>query len=229
MGGRGVGTKRGNHEQLLAHKIRVGLDFGLCLSMIRGGSRRMELRLMRTSLEDLRPVEARLLVRVGTAVHGDAVLAGRHAVARHLLAAHVARVLLLAHDRSHVPPVRVAVIKSTHAARTRELTLVTTHVVHAVLDGDNAKGVDNVLAAHVAQAVEVVQVAAVLHRGLLLGLLVLLDVSLGVGQVAGAGGVATADGALLEVTLEDVASRKGVAAEHTHVGAVASVYTKPSQ
>lgn len=56
-----------------------------------------------------------------------------------------------------------------------------------------------------------------------LGLLVLLNVSLRVGQVASSRGVTTADGALLEVTLEDITSGKRIAAQDTHVRAVAGV------
>ena len=44
-----------------------------------------------------------------------------------------------------------------------------------------------------------------------------------VGQMAGAGRIATANGAFLEVALEDIASRKGIVAENAHVGAVAGV------
>ena len=53
--------------------------------------------------------------------------------------------------------------------------------------------------------------------------LVLLQMSLRVGKMAGPGGVATADRALLEVALEDVASRKRIAAENAHIWAVTSV------
>lgn len=184
---------------------------------------------MRTSLEDLRPVKARLLVRVGTAVHGDTILTRRHTVGGHLLIVHGARdvaaiLLRTAHYRpTHVPSVLVAIIKSTHAARSGELALVTTHIVHTILDGDNAKGVHDAISSHVTKSTQVVQISAIFKSGLLLSLSILLHVSLGVRQVAGASGVTTANGALLEVTLENVASGEGVPAEDTHVGAITSV------
>lgn len=182
---------------------------------------------MRTSLEDLRPVKARLLVRVGTAVHGDTILARRHTVVGHLLIGHgardVAAILLRAtHYRSHVPSVCIT-INSTHAARPGELALVTCHAVHSILNGDNAKGVDNVVSCHVTQSIQVVQISSVFKSSLLLSLGILLHMSLGVRQVASAGGVTTANGALLEVTLENVASGEGVPAEDTHVGAITGV------
>jgi hypothetical protein len=46
---------------------------------------------------------------------------------------------------------------------------------------------------------------------------ILFDVRLGVGQVTRTSRVAAADGALDEVTLEDVAASKGVMAQDTHV------------
>lgn len=67
-----------------------------------------------------------------------------------------------------------------------------------------------------------VQILSILKSGLL-RLRVLLDMGLRVGQMASARGVAAADGALLEVTLEDVASGEGIPAEDTHVGAITSV------
>lgn len=193
----------------------------------------MDRRLVRTRLEDLRPVKARLLVRVGTAVHGNTILTRGHTVVWHLLIGHgarnVARILLRgAHYRpSHVPPVRI-IIKSTHAARPGELVLVATHAIHAILNGNNTKGMNNVVPTHVTQSIQVVQISSILKSCLLLSLSILLDVSLRVGQVASTGGVATADRALLEVTLENVASRECVPAENTHVGAVTSVWTARS-
>lgn len=53
--------------------------------------------------------------------------------------------------------------------------------------------------------------------------LVLLQMRLRVRQMAGPGGVSTADRAFLEVALEDIAPRKRIAAENAHVWAVASV------
>lgn len=188
----------------------------------------MDMRLVRTGLEDLRPVKARLLVRVGTAVHGNTILTRGHTVVWHLLIGHgarnVARILLRgAHYRpSHVPPVRI-IIKSTHAARPGELALVATHAIHAILNGNNTKGMNNVVSTHVTQSIQVVQISSILKSCLLLSLSILLDVGLRVGQVASTGGVATANRALLEVTLENVASRECVPAENTHVRAVTSV------
>lgn len=179
-------------------------------------------------LEDLRPVKTRLLVRVGTTVHGDTVLTRRHTVVWHLLIGHgardVAAILLRGtHYRSsHVSPVCIT-INSTHAARSGELALITSHTVHTILNGDNAKGVDDVISCHVTKSIQVVQISSIFKSGLLLSLGILLHVSLGVRQVASAGGVATADRALLEVTLENVASGEGVPAENTHVGAITSV------
>ena len=45
-------------------------------------------------------------------------------------------------------------------------------------------------------------------------------------QMTCAGGVASSDGAFLEVPLEDVGAGEGVIAEHTHVGTVTSVCTR---
>jgi hypothetical protein len=52
---------------------------------------------------------------------------------------------------------------------------------------------------------------------------VLLDVGSRVGQVASSGGVSTTDGAFLEVTFQNVTSRKRIAAKNAHVGAVAGI------
>jgi hypothetical protein len=82
---------------------------------------------------------------------------------------------------------------------------------------------DHVVTRDVAQPVKVVQITIVCEAGCLLSLLILLNVSLRVGQVTGSGGVSTTDRTLLEVTLQDVTSRKRIAAKHTHVRAVASV------
>jgi hypothetical protein len=56
--------------------------------------------------------------------------------------------------------------------------------------------------------------------------LVLLQMRLRVGQVAGPGGVSTADRAFLEVALEDIATGKRIAAENAHVWAVTGVSEK---
>lgn len=44
-----------------------------------------------------------------------------------------------------------------------------------------------------------------------------------VGQMGGSSGVSTTNGALLEVTLEDVTSRERIAAQNTHVRSITSV------
>jgi len=106
------------------------------------------------------------------------------------------------------------------------MVLVTGHVVHAVLDRNHAKGVDHVVSLDVSKTVKVVQVTLVAEASGLLGLSILLDVGLRVGQVTSSGGVSTTDGALLEVTLQDITSRKRIAAKHTHVGAVTGVSQK---
>jgi len=106
------------------------------------------------------------------------------------------------------------------------MVLVLGHVVHAVLDGNHAKGMDHVVTRKVAQTIEVVQVAVVGETSSLLSLSVLLDVSLRVGQVACSGGVSTTDRTLLEVALQDVTSGKRIATKNTHVGAVAGVPEK---
>lgn len=76
---------------------------------------------------------------------------------------------------------------------------------------------------HVTQTIEVVKVAVVTKTSSLLSLGVLLNVGLRVGQVASSGGVSTTNGALLEVALQNITSRKRIAAEYTHIGAVAGV------
>lgn len=106
------------------------------------------------------------------------------------------------------------------------MVLVSGHVVHAVLDGNHAEGVHHVVSWDVTKSVQVVQVTLVTEASSLLGLSILLNVSLGVGQVASSGGVSTADRALLEVTLQDITSRKRIAAKDTHVRAVAGVSQK---
>jgi hypothetical protein len=83
--------------------------------------------------------------------------------------------------------------------------------------------VDHVVTREVAQAIEMVEITLVSKTGGLLGLLVLLDVSLRMRQVTRSGGVATTDRALLEVTLQDITSREGVAAENAHVWAITGV------
>jgi hypothetical protein len=100
------------------------------------------------------------------------------------------------------------------------------HIIHAVRDWNHAKGVDHVVTGEVAQPIEVVKVTIVSKTGGLLCLLVLLDVSLRMRQVTSSRGVATADRALLEVTLEDVTAREGIAAEDTHVWAITGVSQK---
>jgi len=120
----------------------------------------------------------------------------------------------------------VTIVKTAERAGSGQLALVLSHVVHAVIDRDHAKGVDHVVSGQIAQAVEVVQVALVSETSSLLGLGVLLDVRLRVGQMASSGGVSTADRALLEVALQNITSRKRIAAKDTHVWAIAGVSQK---
>jgi len=83
--------------------------------------------------------------------------------------------------------------------------------------------VDHVVTGDVAQPIEVVEIAVMSKTSGLLCLLVLLDVGLRMRQVTSSSGVATADRALLEMTLQDITSREGVAAENTHVWAITGV------
>lgn len=192
------------------------------------------------SLKHLRPVKARLLIRVRASIHrhpiltgGHTILTGRHAVARHGLAIHsvlhlVAAVGLRTTHRGrtgrHGPAISVRVVESANAAGARHVVLVGAHVAHAVLDGHHAEGVlTHVLLRHVVKAVELVEVALLAGSG---ALSMLLDVRLGVRKMANARRVAAANGALLEVTLEDVTSREGIPAKYTHVRTVASVSEK---
>ena len=155
-------------------------------------------------------------------MHGHSILNWGHAVARGLLLVHGARdvgtVLLRGTHHGHLAPVRVI-------AAVKKIPIFG-HVVHAVLDGNHAEGVDHVVSRDVTKPVQVVQVTVVTKTSNLLGLGILLNTSLRVGQVAGSGGVPTTDRALLEVTLQDIASRKRIVAKHTHVGAVAGVYKR---
>lgn len=68
-----------------------------------------------------------------------------------------------------------------------------------------------------------IHVVHLTFNGLLLSSSILLDVRLRVRQMARTRRVATSNRALDEVTLEDVATREGVAAQDTHVGAIAGV------
>ena len=58
------------------------------------------------------------------------------------------------------------------------------------------------------------------------GWLVLLQMGLRMGQMAGSSWVSAADGALLEVTLENVTSGESIAAQNTHIRAVSGVFNK---
>jgi hypothetical protein len=179
------------------------------------------------SLEHLRPVKARLWVLVGTTIHGHPILTGGHAIARHLLVVHVGVVavrLRTTHDRARDgPPIRlIAIVKSADAVGARELILVVGHVAHTVVNGDHAEGVDHAVVGHVVKPVKLVEVALVAHSSVLL-LLILLDMSLRVRQVTNTSGVTTADGTLLEVAFQDIATREGVTAQNAHVRAITGV------
>ena len=56
------------------------------------------------------------------------------------------------------------------------------------------------------------------------GWLVLLQMGLRMGQMAGSSWVPAADGALLEVALENVTSGESIAAQNTHIRAVSGVF-----
>lgn len=182
--------------------------------------------------EHLSPVKAGLRLLVRGTIHGHTTLAGRDIVAVHVLSIHgvdVASIRLRAtHDRrSHATTIAVSgVVHASHAGGARELVLVLMlvagHTIHAILNGNHAKGVNHAVAGHAAHLVHV----TIGHTSSLLRLGVLFDVRLRVGKVGSSGGVATADGALLKVALQDITARKGVAAENTHVGTVTSVAQK---
>lgn len=164
------------------------------------------LHLSRTSLEHLGPVNGRLLVRVGVAVHGHAILR-RNSVARHMLTVHVAAIWL----------------RATHNG-SRHGAAIAISVDATVLNWNHAKGMDHAgVVGHVLKVAHVVHVTLVAKRGSLLGLGVLFDVGLGVRQMAGAGGVTTADRALLEMTFENITSGESVATEDAHVRTITSV------
>lgn len=169
-----------------------------------------------------------MLVPVRSTIHGHSVLTRGHAVAGHLLVVHrvgdVGAIGLRGtHARSHI----VTILgMAAVAVGPRKLVLVAGHVAHAVVDGDNAKGVNHAISRHVVHAIEVLHVSLVAEASGLLGLGVLLNVSLRVGQVARSRGVPTTDGALLEVALQDVTSGKRITTKHAHIRAVASVTKK---
>lgn len=183
---------------------------------------------MRTRWKHLRPIKSRLLVRVGAAIHGHPILAGGHAIIRHLLIAHrvgniVAVGLRCRHCR-HISPVLIApVLHSIQVTRSRELVLIAGHVVHAVRYWYHAKRMHHAISRHIVQPVKMVQVAFIAKTSRLLCLGVLLDMGLRVRQMTGPGGISASDRTLLEVTLENVASGESVAAENTHIWPVSSV------
>ena len=73
------------------------------------------------------------------------------------------------------------------------MILVTSHIVHAVRDGNHAKGMSHAVGGHVVPTVEGVYVTIVTETISLLGLSMLLNMSLRVGQVAHSSGVSTAN------------------------------------
>jgi hypothetical protein len=83
--------------------------------------------------------------------------------------------------------------------------------------------VNHAVRGHVVQPIHVVHVILIAEACSLLSLSILFNVSLRVGQMARSGGVSTTDGALLEVALQYVTSRKRITAKHTHVRAVAGI------
>ncbi|KAK4071552.1 hypothetical protein Purlil1_13393 [Purpureocillium lilacinum] len=175
------------------------------------------------SLELLRPIEARLLTHWNRHTWASLSDSGARRIGASAAGSSswVSTVGLPVVHARHVPPILGrAVLEPVHAVGTRELVVVTGHVVHAVLDGNHGKGVDHAVGpGHVVEAI----VALVGEAGSLLGLSILLNVGLRMRQVAGSGGVATTNGALLEVTLQDITSGKRITAKHTHVGAIAGV------
>lgn len=196
---------------------------------------------LRTRREHLSPVKAWLLVLVVATIHGHAVLARRHVVVGQLLVEtglhrvlDIAAVTLLevasagvaGHARDAAPVLAVAILHPVKTAGAGQLVLVVGEVGHALGHlGHHAERLHDAISRHVVHAIEVVQVSVILANSgrLLLGGGILLDVSLGVRQVGGTAGVSAADRALLEVTLENVASGERIAAQDTHVRAVARV------
>lgn len=195
------------------------------------------------SLKHLRPVKStRLLVRGLSCKHRHAVLVWRHGVVRELrvdVRGHGVRdssVVALIEaagprvvthhgtcDTASVAVVRV--FHTVHAGLSGQVVLVVRHVRHAILSRDQAERVHHPIRTHVAHAVNGVELVLVTHS-LLLGSLVLLDVRMRVREMACSSGVATADRAFLEVALENIATGEGVAAQDTHVRAVAGVSQK---
>lgn len=101
------------------------------------------------------------------------------------------------------------------------MVLVRVHVVHTILNWNHTERMVHAVLWHVVEAVELAKVTLVTHSSILL--LVPLNVRKRVRKVAHAAGVAAADGAFLEVTLQDITSRERIAAEHTHVRAITRV------
>lgn len=56
--------------------------------------------------------------------------------------------------------------------------------------------------------------------------LILFQMGLCMRQVTGTGRISTTDGTFLEVSLEDITSRKRIAAENAHIWSVASMSEK---
>lgn len=189
---------------------------------------------LRTILEHLGPIgtarstkHLHAILLLGHAVVGElGVDVGSHVVANFLTVVSLVEAASTsgtAHNgTSHASPVAIRVVNSIDAAGSRQLILVVAHVVHAIGGGDEAKRVDHAVSGHVAHTVHVIHIASLTHS-LLLSLRVLLDMSLGVRQMAGASGVAATDGALDKMALQNITSREGITAQDTHIGAVAGV------
>lgn len=178
-------------------RIMLWFDGGLRLSDIRREGT-AALGILRTGLEHLRPIEVGLLGRVALCEHGHAALCGRNVVVgqlgvnvgRHVVG-HIVAVRLVGgrtHDRiGHVSPVTVRVIEPIHAARPRKLGLLVGNVVHPIGTRNKAKRNDSI-AGHVSHTIHLVNIALA-TESILLGSSVLLDVRLGVGEVASTGRV----------------------------------------
>lgn len=175
---------------------------------------------MRTGLEHLRPI-----ARARSSEHGHAVLVLGHAVVCQLgidvginvVRVHTAVALIeaasgrgSAHNGSrHGSSITVRIV---NAAGPRKLALVVGELIHAIRrrGGDEAERVNHSVGRHASHAVHVVNITFAAHSLLRGG--VLLDVRLRVREMAGTGRVTPADGALLEVTLQNVTARKRIAA-----------------
>jgi hypothetical protein len=203
--------------------MRVGFGCDLILSKIRRWER-IDVGILRTRLEQ-GPINGPLGI-VGSSEHRHAILALRHVVAGELrvdVGSH-GSLNVVAIDGpvvGHAASVAVLlVIHTADAARSGELVLVIGHVGHIVGHLDHSERVDDIVSLHAVKSVHLVHFT---FLGFLLSSSMLLNVGLGVRQVTRPSRISSSDRALLEMSLEDIASGKRIAAQHAHVRAVAGV------